>query len=102
MENILLTIEKSIPDALKNNLSKRYIISISSFLDLSSKLKNMVQSYNEIKEILFLNNDEALYYSGDILAKTLHDYWIRGGNIQQIFIINAQATSFYAGFKCIW
>lgn len=102
MENVLLTIEKSIPVELKNTLSKSYVMSISSFLDLSGKLKNMVQSYNEIKEILFLNNDEALHYSGDILAKTLHDYWVKGGCIKQIFIENAQATAFYAGFKCVW
>ncbi len=102
MENILLTIEKSIPAELKNNLSKSYIVSMSSFLDLSNKLKNMVQSYNEIKEILFLNNNEALHYSGDILAKTLHEYWIKRGSIKQIFISNAQAASFYGEFKCIW
>jgi hypothetical protein len=102
MEEILNNIEKSIPLELKQNFKKQFNISCSSFLDLSNKLKNMVESYGELKEILFCNNDDALHYSGDILAKTLHDYWIKGGSINEIFIENAQATAFYAGFECVW
>jgi hypothetical protein len=102
MENILLGIEKSIPAELRSNLSKSLNMPMSSFLDLSNKLKSMVENYSELKQELFSNNNDVLYYSGDILAKTLHDYWIKGGSIEEIFIENAQATAFYAGFECIW
>ena len=99
MQDILNAIENSIPPEMRLNLSKRFNLSLPSFLDLSSKLKNMVENHAELKRELFSNHDDALYYSGDILAKTLHDYWVKGGCIKQIFIENAQATSFYAGFK---
>ena len=102
MENILLNIEKSIPAEIKFNLSKKYNLPLSSFLDLSNKLKSMVESYSELKEVLFSNHDDALYYSGDILAKTFYDYWIKRGCIKQTFIENAQAASFHAGFECVW
>jgi hypothetical protein len=102
MENILSNIEKSIPAELRSNLSKNLNMPMSSFLDLSNKLKSMVENYSELKQELFSNNNDVLYYSGDILAKTLHDYWIKGGSIEEIFIENAQATAFYAGFECIW
>jgi hypothetical protein len=102
MENILSNIEKSIPAELRSNLSKSLNMPMSSFLDLSNKLKSMVENYSELKEVLFSNHNDALHYSGDILAKTLHDYWIKGGCIKQIFIENAQATAFYAGFECVW
>ena len=102
MENILFGIEKSIPPELRLNLSKSLNIPMSSFLNLSNKLKSMVENYSELKQELFSNNNDALYYSGDILAKTLHDYWIKGGCIKEIFIENAQAAAFYAGFECVW
>jgi hypothetical protein len=102
METVLYNIERSLPIDLKQNFKKQLTISCSSFIDLSIKLKNMVESYGELKEILFSNSDDAIYFSGDILAKTLHDYWIKGGCIKEIFIENAQATAFYAGFECVW
>jgi hypothetical protein len=102
MEDMLFSIEKSIPAEIKFNLSKSLNMSIPSFLELSNKLKNMVENYSELKQELFSNNNDVLYYSGDILAKTLHDYWIKGGSIKEIFIENAQATAFYAGFECVW
>jgi hypothetical protein len=102
MENILSNIENSMPADLRFNLSKSLNMPMSSFLDLSNKLKGMVENYSELKEVLFSNHADALHYSGDILAKTLHDYWIKGGSIKEIFIENAQATAFYAGFECVW
>jgi hypothetical protein len=102
METVLYNIERSLPIDLKQNFKKQLTISCSSFIDLSSKLKNMVENYSELKETLFSNHNDAIHYSGDILAKTLHDYWIKGGCIKEIFIENAQATAFYAGFECVW
>lgn len=102
MEDMLFNIEKSIPVEIRFNLSKSLNMPISSFFELSNKLKSMVENYSELKETLFSNHNDALHYSGDILAKTLHDYWIKGGCIKEIFIENAQATAFYAGFECVW
>ena len=90
------------PAELKLNLSRCLNTARFDFLNFSNNLKSMVDNHNDIRDQLFLNNESALYYSGDILAKTLHDYWIKGGCIKEIFIENAQAAAFYAGFECIW
>jgi hypothetical protein len=102
MEEILFKIENSISPETKNKLKKHLIINMDTSMDFSNNLKSMVQNYSDLKEILFKNNESAIHFSGDILAKTLRDYWIKGGNIMEIFIENAQATSFYANFECVW
>ena len=102
MEDILKKIEGSIPAESKNKFKKCLIIDIKTFMEFSSGLTQMVQNYNELKEILFKNNEKAIHFSGDILAKTFHDYWIKNGSIVEIFIENAQAASFYGEFECVW
>jgi hypothetical protein len=102
MNDFLYKIENSIPIELKHRLKNKLIIDVHSFIELSNNLKQMVQNYQELKEILFKNNEHAIHFSGDILAKTLHDFWIKKGNIEEIFIENAQAASFYGNFECVW
>jgi hypothetical protein len=102
INEILSKIESSIPAETKQNFKRRLAIDIQTFIELSNNLKSMIQNYQELKDFLFKNNENAIHFSGDILVKTLHEYWIKGGNIEDIFIENAQATSFYADFECIW
>ena len=102
MEDILKNIENSIPTELKLNAGRCLNAGRFNFVDFSNKLRQMTNDHAELKAQLFSNNERALHYSGDILAKTFHDYWTKGGSIKEIFIENAQAAAFYAGFDSIW
>lgn len=102
MNEILNKIESSILIQAKQNFKKRLTLDIQTFIEFSNNLKSMVENHHEIKDILFKNNKVAIHFSGDILAKTLHDYWIKGGKIENIFIENAQLASFYGNFECVW
>jgi ubiquinone biosynthesis protein COQ9 len=102
MEQILENIEKSIPENLKADLKKRIATATPILLQLSNQLKQMAINNYDVRSVLFKNSEDAIYFSGDILAKTLHDYWIKRDPIKEIFIENAQATAFYAGFECVW
>jgi hypothetical protein len=101
-KQILENIEVSIPENIKIDMRKKFATNCAFMLEFSINLKQMVEKNLDLKNILFNNNEDALYFSGDILAKTLYYYWIKGGCIEEIFVENAQATAFYAGFKCIW
>jgi hypothetical protein len=102
VKETLLKIEGSIPENSKQAFKKRLILDHVAFIELSNNLKSMVENYRDLKETLFKNSEDAIHFSGDILAKTLHDYWLKGEDIEDIFIENAQAASFYGRFKCIW
>ena len=49
--------------------------------------------------MLFKNNEDALHFSGDILAKTFYNFWIKGGDLEEHFIDIAKETSHYANFE---
>jgi hypothetical protein len=102
MNEVLMKVESAVPSQVRESLRKRLNTGGPAFLELSNNLKQLVEHHQELKEILFKNNDQAIHFSGDILAKTVHDYWIKGGNINEIFIENAQAASLYGGFECLW
>lgn len=102
MRPILENIENSIPENIKINLKKKITTFPVSFLEFSNNLKNLAHHNYDIRSILFKNNDEALYFAGDILAKTLYGFWIKGGDIEEHFIDSAQQASYYAGFECLW
>jgi hypothetical protein len=102
MDEVLMKLESAVPSQLRESLRRRLNIGGPAFIDFSNNLKQLVQNHQELKEILFKNNEAALHFSGDVLAKTFHDYWIKGGNLNEIFIENAQAASFYGEFECLW
>lgn len=102
MQQILQNIENSITENLKTDLKKRIATSTPILLQLSSQLKHMATNNYDIRSILFKNDEDAIYFSGDILAKTLYNFWIKGGQIEDHFIENAQSTSYYSNFKCLW
>ena len=102
MNEILEKIENSIPENVRFNLKRRLVTQSSLIIELASQLKQMSENNYDIISILFKNNDDALYFSGDILAKTLHDFWTKNGSIYDFFMENAKATSYVNGFKCLW
>jgi hypothetical protein len=102
MKQILEKIQSAIPENVRLDLTKRIATSPQSVVEISKNLKQMAENNYEIRSILFKNNESAIYFSGDILAKTLYNFWIKGGNIEEHFIENAQMTSYSSGFECIW
>ena len=102
MKEILENIEKSIPEKLKVDMKKRIATAPPFLMELSSQLKNYSINNYDIRNSLFKNNENALYFSGDILAKTLYSFWIKGGDIEQHFIENAQRISYSSQFECLW
>lgn len=102
MQQILENIEKSIPENLKADLKKRIATATPILLQLSNQLKQMASNNYDVRSVLFKNSEDAIYFSGDILAKTLYDFWIKGGKIEDHFIESAQSTSYYSGFTCLW
>jgi hypothetical protein len=102
MKEILERIETSIPENVKNTFRKKICTSAINVPEVSKHLKNMVESNYEIRNVLFKNNDDAIYFSGDILSKTFCEFWIKGGKIEDIFIEKAQSTSYSAQFECLW
>jgi len=102
IDEVLNKIESSIPENVKFNLKRRYATAAPSIIELSNQLKQMSENNYEIRSILFKNNDDALYFSGDILAKTLYDFWIKGGSVYESFIENAKIISFINRLKPLW
>lgn len=102
MKEVLMNVESAVPSQVRESLRKRLNTGGPAFLEFSNNLKQLVENHQELKEILFKNNEAALHFSGDILAKTFHDYWIKGGDIDNVFIENAQAASYYGQFECLW
>jgi hypothetical protein len=102
MKEVLQKIEGSIPEKVKLDLRKRPITGSQIFFEMSKHLKEMVENNYEIRNILFKSNEDAIYFSGDILAKALSSFWIKGGEIEEHFVESAQMTSFYARFECLW
>jgi hypothetical protein len=102
MKDILEKIQSAIPDNIRIDLTKSIATSAPKIVEISKNLKQMAESNYEIRSVLFKNNESAIYFSGDILAKTLHNFWIRGGEIEHHFVENAQITSYSAGFECLW
>ena len=102
MLKILENINESIPENIKIDLGRRVATYPTSFIQFSNKLKQIVYNNSEIKKKLFKNNEDALYFSGDILAKTFYNFWIKGGDLEHHFINSAKETSYHAGFECLW
>lgn len=73
-----------------------------SFIQFSNHLKQVANNNFDIRSELFKNNDDALYFAGDILAKTFYNFWIKGGELEDHFIDSAKQTSYYAGFEYLW
>jgi hypothetical protein len=102
IKHILENINNSIPENIKIDFKKRIATFPVNFIQFSNQLREMSQNNFDIKNTLFKNNEEALYFSGDILAKTFLNFWMKGGDIEAHFIDNAQKTSYHAGFECLW
>jgi hypothetical protein len=100
MENILKNIESSIPENLKIDLKKRISTASPILLQMSSQLKQMASNNYDIRNILFNNDEDAIYFSGDILSKAFYNFWTTGGEIQDHFFENLQIASYIYGFKC--
>jgi hypothetical protein len=101
-KTILENINNSIPENIKLDLTKRIVTRSTNFINFSNELKQMANNNFDIRNYLFKNDEIALYFAGDILAKTLYNFWIKGGKIEEHFIENAQITSYHAGFECLW
>jgi hypothetical protein len=102
MKEVLQKIESAIPEKIKLDLRKKLVTGSQITFEMSKHLKEMAENNYEIRNILFKNNQDALYFSGDILAKALSSFWIKGGEVEDHFIESAQMTSFYARFECLW
>lgn len=100
--SILENINNSIPENVKIGLKKKITTFSTSFIEFSNNLKNLAHNNYDIRSVLFKNNEDALHFAGDILAKTLYNFWTRGGDLESHFIENAQQTSYHAGFECLW
>jgi hypothetical protein len=101
-KEILYSINNSIPDNIKNDFKRRFATCPVNFIQFSNNLKQIAYNNYDIRTELFKNNDDALYFAGDILAKTFYNFWIKGGDLEAHFIDSAQQTSYHAGFKCLW
>lgn len=102
MKDILENIEKSIPEKLKIDLKKRIATAPPLLAEFSNQLKQMAVNNYDVRYKLFKNNNDAIHFSGDILASTLYDFWMQGGEIEYHFVENAQRTSYSSQFECIW
>jgi hypothetical protein len=102
MKEVLQKIESSIPEKVKLDLRKKLVTGSQIIFEMSKHLKEMAENNYEIRNSLFKNNQDALYFSGDILAKALSSFWIKGGEIEEHFVESAQMTSFHARFECLW
>ena len=102
MKEILQKIESSIPENLQLDLKRRIVTRAQSFSELSKQFKNITENNYEIRSALFKNNNDAIYFSGDILTKTFYDFWTKGGEIQDHFVENAQIASYVSNFECLW
>jgi len=99
---ILNKINDSIDESVKIDFKRRICTSCTFMYNFSRDLKNLVDSNLDIKSILFKDSEDAIYFSGDILSKTLYHYWITGGSIYEHFIENARSASYSYNFKCLW
>ena len=102
MKEILNNIEKSVPENLKTDLKKRIVTSPQLLTEFSNQLKELSSNNYDIRYKLFNNSPDAVYFSGDILAKSLYDFWIKGGELEHHFIENAQRASYSYQFECLW
>ena len=100
MIEVLHKIEQSIPVEIKADFRRSICTGWHKLSGLSNQLKQMVNNYADIKEILFKNNENALYYCGDILAKTLFIHWYTNSNIQDTFIDCANSVYEYSNTEC--
>jgi hypothetical protein len=90
----LYSIEGKLSDPLRQDLRRRINTAGPVLFKLAGDLKRFVDNNLQIKENLFQNNQEVLYYSGDILAKTFYDYYLTGEGIDNIFIENVERTKY--------
>jgi hypothetical protein len=98
MKEILYSINTSIPENIKIDLKKRFATWSINFVQFSNYLKQLAQNNYDIRSVLFKNNEDALYFSGDILAKAFYNFWIKGGDLEEHFIDSAKEISYYANF----
>jgi hypothetical protein len=87
-KQILLKIQEAIPDQIKNDLKRTYVVKPFDFNNFSKSLTQLVLNNSEISYGLFDNQQDLLEKSGDILAKTLHKYWIVNDDIYNIYVEN--------------
>ena len=87
-KQILLKIQEAIPDQIKNDLKRTYVVKPFDFNNFSKSLTQLVLNNSEISHGLFDNRRDLLEKSGDILAKTLHKYWITDSDIHSIYLEN--------------
>lgn len=91
---VLTQIEQKIPEALRNDLRKRIVTAPPLLIKLSPQLKNLVINNAEIKSVLFENNEDLIFFSGDILTRTFYDYYSIGESIEESFSQNLKNVKF--------
>lgn len=102
MREVLLNIEKAIPIEVKNNFLRSMGAARYNITEFSNQLKQLVNRTPEIKETLFKNNENAIHYSGDILASTLFDSWATSRDIEEMFVERAKQTYYYSDIEYEW
>jgi hypothetical protein len=98
MKDLLLKIEGMFDDKTKAEISKKISRHDPVFAKISKEMRDMVITNDFLKKNLFKNRLESLYYSGDILVETIHDWWIKGGDIEDIFLLKMEEASCVYGF----
>ena len=90
----LFEIEKRIPDNLRLDLRRRVCTATAAIVEIGSQLKKMVISNSQIREVLFNNNEDLIYFSGDILSRTFYEFYSKDGDLEEIFKENLDKVKF--------
>lgn len=98
MKDILKNIENLFDEKTKISLKKKLSLHDPVFIKISKDIRNIVMTDEFLKENLFKKKFESLYYSGDVLTATIHDFWIKGGDVEDIFLTKMEEASSVYGF----
>jgi hypothetical protein len=98
MIEILRKIEGMFDEKTKSSISKKLNRSDPLFLQISKQMHDMVITSDYLKQNLFKNRLESLYYAGDVLVQALHESWITGEDLEETFLLNMEKASFVYGF----
>ena len=90
----LFEIEKRIPDNLRYDLRRRVCTATAAIVEIGSQFKQMVIQNSQIKETLFNNNEDLIYFSGDILSRTFYEFYSMGGDLEETFKDNLGKVKF--------
>ena len=90
----LLEIEKIIPDNLRYDLRRRVCTAAAAIFKIGSQFKKSVINNSKIREVLFNNNEDLIYFSGDVLSRTFYEFYSTGGDLEEIFKENLGKVKF--------